>query len=185
MRRQEIKNQYLLWLTNLVCDERHRRYYQYLLETLYKTEFTWTITNDENRAVDGVDLRVRFIEEYGYDYHKTMDILRGPCSLLEMMVGLACRCEDTIMSDEEYGNRTPKWFWIMIHNLDLYDMDDGRYDQGHVQFVIEALLNREYRRDGRGGLFYIKHCRRDLRRIEIWYQMSWYLTTIVEQEGME
>ena len=185
MRRQDVLNQYFFWLTELVCDERHQRYYQHLLETLHETEFIWTVNNDENRAADGINLRARFSEDKGLDFRECRDILDGPCSLLEMMVGLACRCEDSIMGDEEYGDRTAKWFWIMIHNLELYDEDDGRYDDEYVQFVIESLLYRTYQRNGKGGLFYIKNCRRDLRKVEIWYQMCWYLNTIVEIDGKE
>lgn len=182
MRRQDVLNQYLFWLTGLVCDEHHQRYYQRLLETLHETEFIWIMNNDENRAADGIDLRTKFLEEKKYDYRECSDILDGSCSLLEMMVGLAYRCEHSIMGDEEYGDRTAKWFWIMIHNLDLYEMDDGRYDDKYVQFVIETLLYRTYQRNGKGGLFYIRNCRRDLRKVEIWYQMSWYLNTIDNRE---
>lgn len=28
----------------------------------------------------------------------------------------------------------------MIHNLELYDEDDGRYDDEYVQFVIETFF---------------------------------------------
>ena len=39
-------------------------------------------------------------------------------------------------------------------------------------------LNRDYGRDGKGGLFTIEHCRYDMRDIEIWYQANWYLDNI-------
>ena len=29
-----------------------------------------------------------------------------PCSVLEMLIALSIRCEETIMTDEEYGDRT-------------------------------------------------------------------------------
>lgn len=181
MRRQDILNQYLFWLTSLVCDEYHQRYYQNLLETLHEREFTWVIDNDINRAADGIDLRARFSEENNLDFLKCRRILNGPCSVLEMMVGLACRCEDGIMGDEEYGDRTSEWFWLMIRNMDLMDMDDESFDANHVHEVITKMLNRGYRRDGRdGGLFVIDHPRRDLRRVEIWYQLNWYLNTIIK-----
>lgn len=180
MTKREIINQYHCWLTTLVCDEQRQRYYQALLETLDDVEFIWTVPNDGNRAADGIELRSRFAEEHNIDYCTIRSILSRPCSVLEMMVGLACRCEDSIMGDEEYGNRTDEWFWGMIENLNLYQMNDEEYDDDYVQSVIEVLLNRTYKRDGRGGLFTVPMSRRDLRRVEIWYQMCWYLNTIIE-----
>ena len=44
--------------------------------------------------------------------------------------------------------------------------------------VIRRFLNRDYERDGKGGLFTIEHCRYDMRDIEIWYQANWYLDNI-------
>lgn len=178
MRRQEILNRYLLWLTGLVCDEYHQRNYQRLLEALHNIEFIWLINNDANRAADGIDLRARFSEEEGLNFLECRRVLNGPCSVLEMMVGLACRCEDSIMGDDRYGDRTAKWFWLMIHNMDLYTMDDECFDDEYFHTAIDVMMYRHYKRDGRGGLFYIRNCRRDLRRVEIWYQMCWYLDTI-------
>lgn len=182
MKRQDILNRYLFWLTGLVCDEYRQRYYQRLLELLHEIEFTWIVENDMNRAADGIDLRGRFAEEEGLDFLMCRRVLDGPCSVLEMMVGLACRCEDSIMGDIEYGDRTPKWFWIMIHNMGLNEMDDGRINEDVVRDAVNRVLNREYRKDGRGGLFYVPECRKNLRRVEIWYQMCFYLNTIIDDE---
>lgn len=180
MRKQDILSHYLFWLTSLVCDEYHQRYYQSLLELLHEKEFVWMIDNDANRAADGIDLRARFSEEERIDFFECRRILNGPCSVLEMMVGLACRCEDGIMGDEEYGDRTSKWFWMMIQNLNLMDMDDESIDVDHVHEVVDKMLHRSYDRTGRnGGLFIVNRPRRDLRKVEIWYQLNWYLDTII------
>ena len=40
-------------------------------------------------------------------------------------------------------------------------------------------MNRTYSPDGDGGLFTVRNCDRDLRNVEIWIQMCWYLDTIV------
>lgn len=178
MNRHDIINQYHFWLTSLVCDEHHQRNYQALLDTLDEREFFWTVANDMNRAADGVDLRARFAEEHNINYLKIKNILNRPCSVLEMMVGLACRCEDSIMGDEEYGDRTPDWFWGMVSNMGLYQMDDERYDEDDVQCAITILLDRTYKRDGSGGLFCVPGSKRDLRKVEIWYQMMGYLDTL-------
>lgn len=83
------------------------------------------------------------------------------------------------MDDPDVGDRTGQWFWGMIKNLGLGSMTDARFDEEYVESVIERFLNREYEPDGRGGLFRIRNCTEDLRNVEIWYQMCWYLDTIV------
>ena len=47
---------------------------------------------------------------------------------------------------------------------------------------MKRFLERRYRRDGRGGLFYVKGCKKDLRSIEIWYQMNLYMSCLIERE---
>lgn len=180
MTKQNIINQYHFWLTSLVCDDHHQRHYQALLDTLDEVEFIWTVSNDMNRSADGIDLRSRFAEVHNLDYRNIRNTLERPCSVLEMMVGLACRCEDSIMGDEKYGDRTERWFWGMIDNMKLYQMNDDNFDEEQVHYVIEALLNRTYRRTGEGGLFTVPMCYKDLRKVEIWYQMCWYLDTVTD-----
>jgi hypothetical protein len=95
-----------------------------------------------------------------------------------MMVALAIRCEETIMDDALLGDRTGQWFWGMIHNLDLNCMTDNRFDRDYVDDCVARLLNREYDPDGRGGLFTVRNCPHDMRDVEIWCQLSWYLGSI-------
>jgi len=135
---------------------------------------------DRNRANDGIDLRYRFILAHGYEdvYDDVMDYLGGPCTVLEMMIALAITCEEDIMDDPAMGNRTGQWFWGMIVNLGLGSMIDDRFDKRFVDDTIKRLLDREYEPDGRGGLFTVKYCDRDLRTVEIWYQLCWYLNNI-------
>jgi hypothetical protein len=95
-----------------------------------------------------------------------------------MIMALAIRCEENFMDDPSRGNRTQQWFWGMIRNLGLGSMTDDRFDERAVRKTIEIFLNREYEPDGRGGLFTIRHRREDLRNVEIWYQLCWYLDSI-------
>jgi hypothetical protein len=83
------------------------------------------------------------------------------------------------MDDPDYGNRTGQWFWTMINNLNLSSMSDERFDGEYVDEVISIFLNREYQEDGEGGLFTIEDCEYDMRTVEIWYQLCWYLNTII------
>ena len=96
-------------------------------------------------------------------------------SILEMMLALAIRCEETIMTDDRYGDRTGEWFWNMIVSLGLGTMNDSRYDRKYINIIIEKFNNRDYKPNGEGGLFTIKNIKKDMRNIEIWYQMCWYL----------
>lgn len=132
---------------------------------------------DQNRAEDGVALRYRFACEYP-DPSDVERYLDGPCSVLEMMVALAVRCEENIMDDPNIGNRTRQWFWGMIVSLGLGSMTDDRYDEFYIYETLERFLDREYEPDGHGGLFTIRRCTEDLRDVEIWHQLCWYLDSI-------
>ena len=172
-----VNNEYFEYLCELIDAERFSRQVSYrkLLAHLHSIEFTWFIPHDDNRADDGVQLRRRYA--LAMDDMSLTRYISGPCSVLEMMVALAVRCE-TIMDDTDYGNRTGQWFWGMVHNLGLSPMRDSDFDRRYVDDIIARLLNREYEPDGRGGLFTVKHCPHDMRTVEIWCQLSWYLGSI-------
>lgn len=179
---KNINDEYFEWLFNLVCRNRFGKgvSFRKLLTRLYYTEFTYLIRRDQNRAEDGIDLRHRFIVMNGYEdwYETVMECLDGPCSVLEMMIALAIRCEENIMDDPLIGDRTAQWFWGMVTNLGLGGMLDDLFDDDFVDDCVRRFLNREYKRNGEGGLFTVKNCERDLRKIEIWVQLLWYLDTI-------
>ena len=136
---------------------------------------------DANRAYDGILLRKRFEYENSLD-SSTMDLYFGdrPCSVLEMMIALAITCEENIMDDPEYGDRTGQWFWSMIVSLGLGGMTDQKYNREEVDDVIFKFLTRNYDRDGKGGLFTIPNCEVDMRNYEIWCQMCWYMDSIFD-----
>lgn len=170
-----IKDEYFTWLYDYVCKGRahNNTSYKKLFIFLHQTEFTFSIRNDINRARDGVDLRYRYAMYI--DDESVLPILEGPCSVLEMMVALAVRCEQTIMDDPRYGDRTSQWFWEMMNNLGIGNMFDERFNERIAADIIYRFLDRDYDSDGRGGLFYIKDCEDDLRDMEIWTQLCWYL----------
>lgn len=177
--RSEIRDQYFEWLSNLVTRNRVSKQVSYnkLLTHLDKTRFRYSIPLDRNRASDGVDLRYRFASCTGYHVN---DVRVGPCSVLEMMIALSIRCEENIMDDPDIGDRTGQWFWGMITSLGLNGQYDTRYDPDLADDILDRFLDREYDPDGKGGLFYIPDCDVDMRDIQIWRQMTWYLDTIVD-----
>ena len=175
----KINNEYFEWIYSMMCDGRHSDdiSYRKLLMCLHDIEFTYFIPGDQNRAKYGIHLRHRFaIDTRCYDAYEYLD---GPCSVLEMMVALAIQCEEDTMDDTTMGDRTAQWFWGMVVNLGLGDMYDTRFDRQFVEDKIAIFLNREYEPDGRGGLFTVRNCNRDLRDVEIWFQLLWYLDDIV------
>lgn len=178
---------YLHWLMDIVCHETTRTNYNKLLTYLFNKEFTWTVKMDGNRAVDGVALR----SQYG-DYLISWGDMRErnlfnyyisdkPCSVLEMMVALAIRMS-TMTEEPGNDDRVGEWFWTMVLNLQLNSMDDENYNERRVERAIDIMLNREYDSHGRGGLFLVPDPLRDLRVTDIWYQMSWYLDYVLNEE---
>lgn len=181
MTQKELNQEYFKWMHQLVCGERYSKKLSYrkLLSYLHSVEFVYIIDLDGNRAEDGIDLRYRFGYERDYSDPMIASYLDDrPCSILEMMIALSIRCEEHIMENSDLGDRTGQWFWNMIVSLGLGSMTDARFDDEYVDEVVHRFLNREYERNGKGGLFTIEHCKKDLRSVEIWYQMCWYLNTI-------
>lgn len=150
-----------------------------MLRVLFNTEFTWSIPRDENRAEDGRALRARFMDENDIPYKADSFEMLPSCTVLEMMVGLSLRMEETIMSNPVYGNRTGLWFWTMISNLGLNSQHEENFDEDYVHKRLDIFMSRAYASDGsKGALFIVKNPRKNMRRVDIWYQMSWYLDTI-------
>lgn len=182
MTKNELINNYFDWIYRRVCDDeviRGKRYYK-LLSYLHNIDFDYIIAMDSNRASDGINLRYRF--GYECDHHAAMVTCYlddRDCSVLEMIVALAIRCVEDVMDEANMGNQVSQWFWIMMDNLGLSEMTDNHFNEAYVSEVVDDFLYRRYGRDGTGGLFVIEDCDRDLRSVEIWCQMMWYLDSIL------
>lgn len=162
---------YFDWLSQmLIPDERTRESYQKVLLGLFNTDFEWKVKYDDNRAEDGEQLRVMYENETGLWCNNY-----SSCSILEMLGALAYRCENEIMYDPDEGDRTSEWFWEMLENMGLTGMDDWHFDYDKFEEIVKKLNNRTYEKDGYGGPFYIQGFRQDMRKIELWYQMNYYI----------
>ena len=186
MTKTQLNRLYFDWMYHLVSGRRPRGSkvptYHKLLEYLYETDFDYILPMDGNRFEDGIDLRYRFGRENDYDQYMISVYLDDrPCSVLEMMVALAVRCEDHIMEDPDVGDRVGQWFWEMVVSLGLGSMNDQNYDPDYTQDVIDHFLNRDYEPNGRGGLFTIEDPAEDQRKIDIWYQMCAHLNEIIDE----
>lgn len=176
---RDIHSDYFDWLCSLVRDSKpsSRSSYKKLLTYLYNVEFVYIMPMDANRYEDGINLRYRF----GYEHNIEDPVIAScldtnPCSILEMMVALAYRCEEHIMFNPSSGNKSGRWFWMMIKNLGLGNITDNRFDEEYVNSVVWRFLDRQYDPDGSGGLICIPNSKYDLRTMEIWYQMMRYLS---------
>lgn len=182
-----MEQQYFEWLCDKVVINTEDAQYSKLLSMLYDYEFVPTLGMDENRVEDGVGLIRRFSIENNISLNALLaDGLTGLdengkkfCSVLEMMVALAIRCEESIMTDNEFGDRTNVWFNIMIDSLGLNRMYNKQFKVSIVSDILERFVNNDYEYNGEGGLFTIKRTKIDMRKTEIWYQMCWYLDTII------
>lgn len=156
---------YLYWLLtekcNLAIDEvkSGRSVYQSLLNI----PFQYILERDENRALDGLDLR--------WEYNDGNEITNLPedCSVLEMMVALAIRITDEYISD--MNDSSPRDFFLeMIDNLGLFYRD-----RNTIREIVEDWMNREYDWDGSGSPFPLRYPVHDQREVEIWSQAMEYL----------
>jgi predicted acetyltransferase len=147
-----------------------------LLQQLHRIEFYGIVPHDDNRAADGVQLRQLFLEKEGQ--HALPSLPDGPCTMLEMLIGLSMRLEYESM--DTYWYKTPAdWFWFLIGNLGLGGCENKNYIasgvEGYVKEVCDTFLERRYKSDGKGGLFPLKNPKKDQKKVEIWYQMSAFI----------
>lgn len=148
-----------------------------ILKKLYNMQFIWIVPMDKNRASDGINLRSRFIFEAAYGKKKELAVetLDRPCTVLEMMFAMALRMEESILRDDEKGDRTGRWFAMMCDNIGILDHESELKERVH------KFLNREYLPNGNGNIFYIPDCPDDLRYLEIWQQMVRYVKTLEDE----
>ena len=178
-RNNSLDHDYHEWLIELVSPaEGLIRGYDLLLDFLDDSIFYAVVANDENRAYDGLDLRLDYCDEYGLDY-SVFDGIRDECTVFEMMVALAKRMEDEILGDPDLENRTYLWFQYMVEGLELPKMDDGHFDLAYCEDIIWHFLNRK-KRFGKNILLFKYHSTKNLEiqnpnSIEIWYQMHAFI----------
>lgn len=148
--------------------------YRNLLHFLHTKEFVWLVPNDDNRAEDGRELRYEYLSAEGVRINE-----RDPywidfaCSMFELLVGLSRR----LSFDTDISPRV--WFWELITNLELDIYNDSVPFTCDVVDDIDAVLDRviwrTYEYNGGGGLFPLIRPEKDQRKVELWYQLSFYI----------
>lgn len=152
---------YIHWVMRdkLGFTEKECRNYYHLVSALTDVEFTWNHPMDENRAIDGLELRSDFEYETG-EYLDSSSGLMPKCTIFEMLAALSIRCEE-LMYNPSLGNRTSKWFFEMLDNLEL-DKNSRVSDK-----LADDILN--------GRAFPLKNSRIKQKNEQIWKQLNTYL----------
>lgn len=174
-----LDQEYFAWLCRhfiRVSNRNVRTSFYEMAKALFRTEFVYFVPNDDNRAVDGQDLRYEFLDAYP-DLKAEKDWLQLPCSFLEMLVALAKRADFETdrfaMADGVAG-----WMWEMITNAGLERFTDQvikREGLEEIHEILDRINQRTYKSNGEGGLFPLKKPRRNQKKVELWYQLSSYL----------
>lgn len=174
---------YFEWITTVVMPDRGiRKSYFRLLEELNNIPFTYINPLDQNRDVDGKNLIYHFSYRSGIPNNVIEEniVQREHSTVLEVMVSLAFKIEEEIMSDPRYGDRTAQWFMLMLDNLGLSYYSDQVWSYGvsdmQVREIISRFLNRDIQPNGEGGLFIVRRPYSDMRDVDLWTQANWYIS---------
>lgn len=165
---------YFEWLCDIVKGE----YYHELFWALDQMTFVSPVKMDDNCVQYVFTLRDNY-RGHGYCAgHRDANI---EPSVFEVMVSLAVRCENDVMSEMAKGDRTPDWFHEMIYNLGLSHYTDGHFGSAErvaTETAIDNWLGRNITRYGKGSAFPLddRSRRRDCRKAGLWMCMMWYMS---------
>lgn len=199
-----VYGEYFRWLANSVgLNDHNGRSYWQLAKALDNIIFYSSVKNDNNRIGDAVSMRNRWVNDYTAS-EKIVDsmkqaiddvaisaLIARSATVLEVLVAFSIRIEEDIMLDDTKGDRTRKWFWIMIGNLGLGVCADDNplvLDPYYISSRVGRMLDRSYSANGDGGLWPVKFAKADQRKVEIWYQFSAWLnenTNLIGDEESE
>lgn len=179
----DVAKRYFRWIWNSAVSPEfsrlcHRRGIDIraVLTELNSVTFDGLTEMDLNRIDDGVELRYRFGRDLGYQdpvIAASIDIYR--CSMLEVIAALALKAGEQIFGNP-YEKEGARWiFGKMLENSGMLDPDADIFD------ICDGIIDRAYSPDGKGGLFYIPKCPKDLRKVELWHQMMLYLDVTYDE----
>ena len=171
---EDLYFQYLLSIIDSPLVDNHRA----VLDILYRTNFRWSVRNDDNRVYDAMDIRYNFGAECNVPDDYMQELMLIPCSVIEIVVGLAIRMDDIMRDPKE--SHVNRWFWEMIGNLGLLEFTDdeclkGVWSLEDVLKILGIFMDRTYDELGHGGLFPRKVCYKNQNDIELFAQMNGYL----------
>lgn len=150
----------------------------HIVLTLANVEFVWNHPMDENRAIDGLELRDDFEYETGEYLDKTSGLMPN-CSFFEMLAALCIRCENQLMRNLSLGDRTSKWFFEFLRNLGI----NKRMNSEEIEDLAYDFMDGNYKANGEGGMFPLR--KRGIRQKgeQIWKQLSAYINENYLNDG--
>ena len=171
-------SEYIHWVLKdkLGLTEKECKDNRCLVSALAEVEFIWRHPMDENRANDGLELR----DDYEYETGEYLDKGSGlmpQCTFFEMVAALAIRCENQIMRNLSLGDRTSKWFFEFLDNLDLLGCDER--DVEKIVRTCEAFM------DGKKDMFPLKKRGIKQSNEQIWKQLTAYLNENYSSEDSD
>lgn len=136
-----------------------------LCEELYLIPFRYDplIEHDGISAENCKKLRLSYQEFTGERSDKD-----GECCVLEFLVYISIKMEDIMGLPGDYHPET--WFNEMIDNLDI-DMESRE----RIREKVNKWMDRDFKKNGSGGLFPLKHAREDQRKVPFWDQAGSYM----------
>lgn len=176
---------YYSWLLDAVASKAEQKTYNLVFSKLYSTEFVSYDEFDDNLKENASGMREDFyiFSKTGYKLIDIYGEIDFETTILEVMVYIACKIEDTIMSNSDYGNRTGLWFWYMMESLDIIQYDDNRFDEPDVDQKLDNFIERRYEKNGYGGLFTLEDSKIDARKTNIWQQAMTFITDFAKNNG--
>ena len=161
-------SEYIHWVLRdrLHLTEKECKANRCLVSALAEVEFVPRHPMDENRAEDGLELRNDFEYETGEYLDKSSGLMPS-CTFFEMVAALAIRCESQIMRNSDIGDRTSKWFFEFLGNLDLLGRDEKDVDE--IFDICEAFMA------GKKDMFPLKKRGIKQSNEQIWKQLTAYL----------
>ena len=169
--KRDVLSAYRLWLNSKIANDISPAYGQ-LLAILWRTDFFAEYENDENRKSDAMALRDEFANTNEIENQDYLKLKATSVRLIEVMISLATRINGIMSFDDD----VPKFFWEMVASLEMNKLDDANFNASSAQKHIDILLGHKYRRNGRGGLFFIKDADPSYNApmLDIWTQaMAW------------
>lgn len=174
------EEQYITWLYSKVgLGTREYGCFWRVIRRLFAIPFPVIVNRDINRVTDAEHLRMDFVHEYHIDVRRS-DFTQRRVSVLEVLVAFALRIQSDIMWDPDDEDRAPLWFWSMIENVgvDLRKYQDGYFNAEcmvNLDEMIEKAIYRDYQKTGMGGFFPLKNPKKDQKKVELWYQMQFWI----------
>lgn len=176
----DLRQNYINWLEPQLRDDYGNpdKDYWGLTHCMFQTPFIWSHPMDENRMVDGKELRIVFANTFKSESRRARiinDISKiGPTSFLEVLLGLSQRLSF------HAGGRPPGWAWHLLCNLELDRLSDPftRAKQRRAEDIMRVAMERTYSPDGTGGFFPLAWPEDDMTGVELWYQMHAYIAEL-------